>query len=97
MGNALLSDIGRDTTVQNSHPHDNLYGAVTELFEDGMSVSLCFANYDEHYSEILLRQQRLLYIGTRIPPNGIKHILFHAEVRVTRDPPYVFLLPCNVS
>lgn len=50
-----LGDIDQDTTVQN-----DLWGAVTVLFEDGMGVNLHVAKYDEHYSEILLWKQRRL-------------------------------------
>ena len=53
MGNALLSDIGQDTKVKNSHVHGDLMKAGPLLFDDGLSISFYFAKYDEHYSEIV--------------------------------------------
>ena len=41
MGNALLGDIDRDTILQNAHAQDDLWGAVTLLFENVCSPSLC--------------------------------------------------------
>ena len=48
MGNALLGDISRDTTVQYALAQDDLWRAVPVLFEDGMGVTFHVAKNDEH-------------------------------------------------
>ena len=37
--------------MQNAHAQDDLWGAVTILFEDSMGVTLHVTKHDEHYSE----------------------------------------------
>ena len=47
MRNALLGDIGRDTTVP---VPDDLWEAVAVLFENGTYETLQGAKHDEYYS-----------------------------------------------
>ena len=43
--------------MQNAYPQDDLWEAVTILFEDDLGVIIHVAKHDEYYSEILLWQQ----------------------------------------
>ena len=57
MRNILLSDIDRDTSVQNAHPQYNLWGAETVLFDDDAGKTHHVVKHSEHCSEILLQQR----------------------------------------
>ncbi|GFV40868.1 hypothetical protein TNCV_1637521 [Trichonephila clavipes] len=82
-------DAFRPPDVYKFAPHSSVF------FENDMSVMVCLnvLKYDEHYSEILLRQQPRLLCWYS---DSFKQCIYGMpEVRVTRNPPLQCLLLCK--